>query len=91
MIISSRGKNGVGNTSMLGQFIKSINNIVYLKWKISKKLKFLLPFGWLFYGTRYLIRMAFGKRDKININQTVEKASERRNIYKEFDLFETQN
>lgn len=91
MIISSRGKNGVGNTSMLGQFIKSMNNIVYLKWKISKKLKFLLPFGWLFYGTRYLIRMAFGKRDKININQTVEKANERRNIYKEFDLFETQN
>lgn len=88
IVISNRGKDGVGNNSMLKSFVKNINNIVYLKWPISTKLKIILPFGWLFYGTRYLFRIAIGKRDKINVINTVENANKRRNIYKEFHLYE---
>lgn len=90
MIISSRGKNGVGNTSMLKQFIKSVNDVVYLKWSASKKYKILLPFGWLFYGTRYVIKSIL-RKEKVNVVKTIDNANERREIYKQFGLFEMKN
>lgn len=89
MMISSRGKNGVGNSSMAGQMIKSVNSAIYLKWPASKRFKILLPFGWVFYGTRYLIRVMTGKRQKINVSSTVRGAKRRRELYKEFHLYET--
>jgi hypothetical protein len=88
LIISSRGKNGVGNSSMLRQLFISMNQIVYTKWPISKKLKILLPFGWCFYGGRYIVRMLLGKRKKINVNKVISSAKKRREIYKEFHLYE---
>lgn len=87
-LISTRGKNGIGNTSMFRQFVLSINNIIYLKWPRSRKWKVLLPFGWLFYCTRYAIKIMLGMRRKIAVTKTVAGASERRDIYKEFHLYE---
>lgn len=87
-IISSRGKNGVGNTSMLSQFIKSINDTIYTKWPIIHKFRLLLPLGWFYFGGRYLIRVLTGKRKMINIGKTVSNASERRNLYQQFHLYE---
>lgn len=88
MIISSRAKNGVGNTSMFKQFVLSINNIIYLKWPLSRKWKILLPVGWLFYCARYAVKIALGKRRKISAAKMIAGASERRGIYKELHLFE---
>jgi len=73
--------------SMLGQFFESANNIVYNNWKISKKLKFLLPFGWIFYGGRYIIRSLLGKRPKIRPQKVAKEASERIEIYSRLNLF----
>ncbi len=73
--------------SMLGQFFESANNIVYNNWKISKKLKFLLPFGWIFYGGRYIIRSLLGKRPQIRPQKVAKEASERIEIYSRLNLF----
>ena len=72
---------------MLGQFFESANNIVYNNWKISKKLKFLLPFGWILYGGRYIIRSLLGKRPKIRPQKVAKEASERIEIYSLLNLF----
>lgn len=88
LLISSRGKDGVGNKSMLQQLVISMNEIVYMKWPVSKKCFFLLPIGWCFYGGRYVVRSLFGKRPKINVNEVKKGAGERINLYKQLKIFE---
>lgn len=88
MIISSRGKNGVGHSSMLRQFVISINQIIYEKWPASNKCKLLVPFGWVLYGGRFGLRVIIGKRDTPNVSKTISGARERRELYKEFHLYE---
>lgn len=88
LLISSRGKDGVGNKSMLRQLVISMNEIVYMKWPISKKYFFVLPFGWCFYGGRYVLRSLVGKRPKIHVQAVMKGASERRDIYTQLKIFE---
>lgn len=90
LLISSRGKDGVGNTSMIRQLIISMNEIVYMKWPISKKMFFILPIGWCFYGGRYLLRSFLGKRPKIDVNAVMKGAEERRDIYRQLKIFENE-
>lgn len=84
LLISNKNEKDV---SMLKQFFISANNIVYNNWKASRKLKFLLPFGWLFFGGRYIIRSLFGKRPKIRPNKVAKEAAERIDIYSGLKLF----
>ena len=88
LFISSRGKGGVGRTSMIRQAVISLNEIIRTKWPAAKKLWFLLPIGWTFYGVRYIIRIICGKRPTVNIKQVVDEAEQRRELYREFGLFE---
>lgn len=88
VIISSRGKNGVGHSSLIRQFIQSIDNIIYLKWPASKKCKLLLPFGWIFYGCRYAVKIMTGKRSIPNAKKIIAGAKKRRELYKAFHLYE---
>ena len=88
LLISSRGKDGVGNRSMLRQLIISMNEIVYMKWPISKKCFFILPVGWCFYGGRYVLRSFLGKRPKIHVNAVMKGAGERRDLYRQLKIFE---
>lgn len=85
LLISSKNEKEI---SMLQQFIHSANNIVYKNWSIAKKLKFLLPFGWIFFGLRYIIRSLFGQRPKIRPKKVIDEATERMEIYSELRLFE---
>lgn len=87
-LISNRGKDGVGKHSFLGQTILSLNEIVYLKIPVARKVPILLPLGWIFYGGRYLIRMIRGKRPRLHLEETLEGAAARRKIYRQFRLFE---
>lgn len=84
LLISSKNEKEI---SMLRQFFISANSIVYNNWKISRKLKFLLPFGWIFFGGRYIIRSLLGKRPKIRPQKVAKEASERINIYSDLNLF----
>lgn len=86
-----KSKNTLGKTENRSkQFISSINNIIYSKHRSVKKLKILLPFFWLFYGSRYFVRYAFGKRKAILNKEIIDSAGKRKSIYDDFHLFETE-
>ena len=89
-LISSRGKDGVGRRNMFQQAIRSVNEMVYTHWPLAKRMKFLLPAGWTYYCTRYLIRIATGKRAPIHLRELGERARERRNVYGKFGLYEVE-
>lgn len=84
LLISSKNEK---ETSMLRQFFISANSIVYKNWKAARKIKILLPFGWIFFGGRYVIRSILGKRPKIRPQKIAKEASERIDIYSELNLF----
>lgn len=85
LLISSKNEKEV---SMIRQFFISANSIVYNNWKAARKFKILLPFGWIFFGGRYIIRSIFGKRPKIRPQKVAKEASERIEIYSRLKLFE---
>ena len=87
LLISSKNEKKV---SMLRQFFISANSIVYKHWKAARKFKILLPFGWIFFGGRYLIRSILGKRPKVRPKKVAKEASERIDIYSRLNLFENQ-
>ena len=55
---------------------------------IIKRVPVLLPIGWIYAGARHLLRIQKGTRPKIDVGDMVKGATERREIYKEFQLFE---
>lgn len=85
LLISTKNEKEI---PMLRQFIISANNIVYKNWKAARKYKILLPFGWIFFGGRYIVRSLLGKRPKIRPQKVAKEASERMDIYAELRLFE---
>ncbi len=89
-LISAKGEKNIEENSMLKQMLVSANKIVYTNWKITRKLKFLLPFGWLFFGLRYVIRSVFGKRPEIHLKEIKREASARKKLYAELRLFEVE-
>lgn len=89
LLISNASKGGIEEKSMVGQFIESVNDIIYAKWPASKKCKLLLPFGWLFYLGRYVLRSLFGKRTKIEPKKIITEATTRKTLYGKLNLFVT--
>ena len=87
-LISSRGKGGVGRTSMLHQMILSLNEIIHTKWPVSRKLWLLLPFGWGYYGIRYFVKICRGQRPALHPGKVISGAAKRKEVYREFRLFE---
>ncbi len=75
------------NKSFFGNVISSINEIVYFYWGFTKKFKILLPFGWLFFGGRYIFRSLIGKRPKIEIKKLKDRTDARNSLYEEIKLF----
>ena len=73
--------------SFLGNFIASINEIVYFYWGFTRRFKILLPLGWLFFGGRYIIRSLIGKRPKISVKKLKDRTDARNSLYEEIKLF----
>lgn len=88
MMISNRGKDGVGKKSMTKQMVESGNGVVYHNWPSAKKNKVLLPVGWVYFGCRRVIRELTGKRNKTDVRHVIDSASYRRALYQQFCLFE---
>lgn len=91
MLISDRGKDGVGKSSIPVQFLRSANKIVYVKWPAARKNKLLLPVGWIVFGARRVIRELVGKRKKTNIKRLFDCADQRRKLYSQLRLYETED
>lgn len=87
-LISDRGKDGVGQVSMLRQFARCVNNIVRAHWPSAGKYPALLPAGWMYFGGRYMIRILLKKRPPLHPMKMVRGAEERLRTYKKFTLFE---
>ena len=87
-LISSRGKNGVGKTNSLTQFVCSMNNVVYTRWKFARKWKVVLPVGWCIFGGRHLFRILTGKRKTVHFKELVSGADARRNLYSQLKVYE---
>ena len=86
--ITSRKKGGVNDDSTLKQSVLSANEIVRKHWKFADKVPVVYPFGWAFFGGRYAIRSALGKRDKKIMKELVEKAKVRKDLYRQNKLYE---
>lgn len=87
--LTSRDKGGVNDDSVAKQSVLSANEIVSRHWPWAKKFPPIYPVGWVFFGGRYLVRMLGGKRQKIPVKDLMEDANDRRWIYRQLKLFET--
>lgn len=88
--ITSRRKGGVNDDSAVKQSILSANEIVRKHWKFADKVPVVYPVGWAFFGGRYAIRAAVGKREKKDVKTLTKTARERKKLYKQIDLFGTE-
>ncbi len=65
----------------------SANRIVYKNWSFCRKVKILLPVGWLFFGLRYAIRSLKGERPHIDLKEIKEEAVKRKDLYSRLKIF----
>lgn len=61
------------------------------EWHIADKMPFLIPIGWIYISLRHFVRILNGKRPKINLNETINGANQRKIIYRQLKLFEKDN
>ena len=87
-LISSRGKHGVGNTSMIKQLFISVSEAVKVHFPLCQKNKLLFPIGFMMVCSKYVVLIVQGKRKKLKIGEMISGASKRKKIYKELKIFE---
>lgn len=87
--ISSRGKNGIKKSKLL-QIISNMNSAALTQFAFLRKCQFLKPIGFIFIGTRFAFRIITGKRKMPDISKSFENAEQRKQIYKQLHLFETE-
>lgn len=90
-LITNSHKASVDETHLLVQLFRTMNEKARIAMPIVKKVPVLLPIGWIYAGGRHLVRIQNGTRPKIDVNDMVKGATERREIYKEFRLFERED
>lgn len=91
MLIANGGETGIGEKGMALQFVEAVNKTVYLRWPSSRHMKMLIPLGWVYFGFNRIIREITGKRVRTDIGQEVNRALERKKLYRQFGLFEPEN
>ena len=79
------------NNGYFKNLLESANRIVYKNWAFCKKIKVLLPVGWLFFGLRYIFRSLRGKRPKIALKEIKDGVVKRKALNSRLHLFETDN
>ena len=87
-LITDSGKGKVDDTGLLKQLFLTMNEKARCGMPITAKLPLLIPIGWLYVGGRHLLRIVQGRRPGIDVKDMISGATERREIYKEFRLFE---
>ena len=74
---------------MLAQFIHSKNKRVMEWWPLTRRVKLLIPFGWIGLGCQSLFLIIMGKRRAIDIKRMVSGAQLRRELYRMLELYKT--
>lgn len=89
LLMIDKDKHNVSDDSMIKQFLLSLKDIVFKRAPYVKKYPVLFPVGLVYIAIRYVARVITGKRKGIDLSSTLSGASKRREIYREFHLFET--
>lgn len=79
---------GKKHHSRLRQFFSVMTDMIYQKWPAAKKIKLLIPVGWVFYALRYFARRLRGRRPKLYVKAAMRGAGERIALYDELMLFD---
>lgn len=79
---------GSASRSKRGRLTRLMLDMIYQKWPASKKYKILIPFGWMFYGGRYLLRAAEGKRPRLHVKSVLHGAEDRIELYDRLQLYQ---
>jgi hypothetical protein len=87
-LITNRTAGNVNSNSLSNQLIKTMNEKAHIGMPITKKIPILLPVGWAYVGARHLKRIKSGTRPQIKVNEMIEGANKRKEIYSQFHLFE---
>lgn len=89
-LMTNTGK-GVDDTSLLKQFFLTMSDKAKRGMPIVTKVPILLPVGWIYVGGRHLLRVMQGRRPSIDVGDMISGATKRKEIYREFRLFESEN
>lgn len=87
-LLTDKGKGCVDDTSFFKQLVAVMNEKAKIAMPMCRRFPLLLPIGWIYVGTRHLVRIKEGKRPEIHFNKMVDGARKRQKIYKEFRLYE---
>ncbi len=79
---------GSSSRTKRARLTRLLLDMIYQKWPASKKYKVLVPFGWAFYGGRYLLRVAGGKRPRVQVKSVLHGAEDRIDLYDRLRLYE---
>lgn len=90
LLLSGESEQGSKLVSMLSSAFRSANSIVYSNWNFVRKVRILLPVGWLFFGCRYVFRSLKGQRPKIRLKNIIDEAGKRQEFYLKLKLFESE-
>ncbi len=86
--ISDRGKGGVKKKSKISQMFSSLNKAGKTRYPRLAKIPILNLFCFIPLGFRYVFRVMTGKRKRLKIAGSMKEAENRKQIYKQFELFE---
>ncbi len=73
--------------NMLMQLFAALSQKARLAMPACRHFPILLPVGWIYIIVRHLKRIRQGRRPQIHVRHMVQEASERREIYRRFELF----
>lgn len=89
LLISTKGRNGVGRTGVLRQFVLSINNRLNIRWPLTRNNRFFLAVGWIIYAFHCARLAITGKKEVPKVDKMVHGAKQRRDLYRDLKLFES--
>lgn len=87
-LMTNAGRGTVDDTSLLRQFFFTMNEKAQKGMPLTERIPFLLPVGWAYVGIKHLILIMRKERPAIDVKDMIVGATERKEIYKEFKLFE---
>ena len=87
-LFTNQGKGTIGDVGFLRQIISTLNERAKRVLPNLRKMPILLPIGWIYVVIRHMLRIKKGARPSIHMRRMIKGASDRRDIYRKFHLFE---
>lgn len=89
-LFTSRSTLGTEHQSVARGMFAKMTCLSYNKWPISKRIKALLPFCYLYIAINYVVQSLTNRRSKRNIFVAIENSVKRRKLYQKLHLYEVE-